>query len=219
MPTLCDLTGKRFGRLVVLERAENGVCSGKPTTRWVCVCDCGNVVSVESHNLRRGGTRSCGCLKEKRYSEIGESAIHYVHGGSKTRLYRIWRGMKTRCLNDENPAYKNYGGRGISICSEWADDFPAFRDWALSHGYREDLSIDRIDVNGNYCPENCRWATSEQQANNMQNTIRIEIGGVTHSLAEWSKISGISYSALRERIKLGWKCDDLLRPVKNGRKA
>ena len=157
MGRLIDLTGQRFGRLVVVERAEN---VGK-NAAWICKCDCGKQVVSAGFDLVRGKAKSCGCLKrEKAFSD------HIVHGGRRTRLYNIWTDMKARCLNPEIKQYKDYGGRDITVCTEWLHDFAAFRDWAMSHGYRDDLSIDRIDNDKGYSPDNCRWATRKTQNQN-----------------------------------------------------
>lgn len=158
MGKLIDLTGQRFGRLVVAGRANNDN-QGKP--QWQCQCDCGQFVIVRGEKLRYGLTQSCGCLHNE---QLGERRL--THGGRRTRLYTIWNDMKQRCYNVRATNYKNYGGRGIRVCAEWRDDFGAFQQWALSHGYADDLSIDRIDNDKGYAPDNCRWATDYEQAHN-----------------------------------------------------
>lgn len=156
-----DFSGKRFGRLVVLGKAEK---KGRHT-RYLCVCDCGKKKSVDASNLKSGCTRSCGCL----HKEISVR-VNTIHGERKTRLYDVWKSMLQRCTNPNSKDYKNYGGRGIQVCSSWIK-FPDFSKWAYAAGYdpdapRGDCTIDRIDVDGNYCPDNCRWVSMKIQNQN-----------------------------------------------------
>ena len=153
-----DLTGRRFGRLTVIRKTDQRGPDGGMV--YECLCDCGNTCFVWNNRLTIKGhsrKRSCGCLHDE---------THHAHGGSGTTLFHKWTGMKDRCYNQNARQYQDYGGRGISVCDEWRESFAAFRDWALANGYQEGLSIDRIDVNGNYCPENCRWITMAEQQRN-----------------------------------------------------
>ena len=198
MGAAIDLTGQRFGRLVVVGRADPP-SNKRGCAMWHCRCDCGNEKDINSFYLRNGDTRSCGCLQRERTVES-----HTSHGGSKSRLYRVWVGMIQRCENQRTTDYADYGGRGIKICEEW-HDFKTFRQWAERTGYRDELTIDRIDVNEGYNPVNCRWATIAEQARNKRNNINITYHGVTRCLGDWATTLGIGWTTLWRRIfKLGW---------------
>lgn len=178
-----NLTGQRYGKLTVVSLV-NDVAGGKVPTRWLCKCDCGNEVVARGYNLRGGNTKSCGCAQR----EVAASRQR-THGDTGSRLYVIWRHMMERCEKAADPAYKHYGGRGVSICKEW-HDYETFRSWAISSGYDETLTLDRIDVNGNYEPNNCRWATHREQQLNRRNNVRVSFGGETKTLSEWAEIFG-----------------------------
>lgn len=203
-----DLTGQQFGRLTAMSRAEDSK-GGK--TRWLCKCQCGNECVVHASSLRSGNTKSCGCLRNEKSHERATT-----HGMSKSPLFGVWWAMISRCENENNASYKNYGGRGISVCDEWHDS-STFFEWALDNGYKRGLSIERVDVNKGYEPNNCKWITKEEQARNKTNNLMIEIGETTKCLAQWCEEYGIEYSTAYQRIKkLGWESEKALTtPVKN----
>lgn len=187
-----ELTGQRIGRLVVLSKSNEKY--GRQSI-WQCKCDCGSLVSVRACHLTSGHTKSCGCLQKE---TIAKTATK--HGKSGERILGIWYGIRKRCYNPNSKSFKDYGGRGIAVCDEWKDNFQAFYDWAMANGYSDDLTIDRKDVDGNYCPENCRWITNQEQQNNRRTSHLVTYKGETHTLKDWAKITGINYNTLRGRI-------------------
>lgn len=203
MGKFIDLTGNKYGKLLVLnERIYYIDKQNKQRFKWKCQCDCGNICYVDSASLKRGNTRSCGCLQKQIASENGKNSA-YKHGMSHTRLFRIWYQMIDRCENAKNKLYPLYGERGISVCEEWHNS-TIFFEWALSNGYKDTLSIDRIDVNGNYEPFNCRWATQKIQCNNTRRNRMIVIGKETHTVAEWSDKLNIPYGKI---YRVSIKCN------------
>ena len=200
------LESKKFGTLTVVKRIENYVSpSGTIRSQWLCKCECGNYTKVTSDKLKSGNTKSCGCLKVD-----AASKMNYKHGMRKTRLYRIYSAMVCRCENKNAVNYHSYGGRGIKVCDECRGENGAknFIDWSDKNGYKENLTIDRIDVNGDYSPENCKWSTRMEQSSNRTDNHFITINGETHTLSEWSRISGISVSTICQRMKAGASDED-----------
>lgn len=202
-----SLEGQRFGKLVVISQADFRIKpDGTKEYRWLCKCDCGNRTIVSTSSLRTGNTKSCGCIQKEKATEHIVS-INKSHGDCYSRLYSIWSNMLFRCKCETASEYKYYGGRGISVCEEWCE-YSAFKEWAMANNYSEELTIDRIDVNGNYCPENCRWATKLQQANNKtSNRYLLTPDGKYLSMADCSRKYNIPYYTLRSRIHRGW--DDI----------
>ena len=195
--------GQTFGRLTVIDFAfiKNSV------TYFKCICTCGNETIVRGTCLRSGRTVSCGCRKNE---TAHENCFKPTHGMKGTRIYHTWRDIKDRCTNSHKEGYKNYGGRGIKVCDDWFNSFESFYDWAMAHGYNDDLTIERIDVNGDYCPENCTWATRAEQSYNKRNNIKLTYKGETHNLKEWEEITGIKASILRGRYQNKWDVERIL---------
>lgn len=191
------MTGKRFGRLTVLEKSHK---DARQEWYWKCRCDCGNIVIVSGNKLRSGNTSSCGCLqKESRGKTLR------THGLSETKLYTIHRNMLARCYNKKSSMYYRYGKRGIKVCEAWRTSFEEFAKWALSAGYTEGLSIERADVNGDYSPDNCRWITKKQQYLNRSDSHLITAFGKTQTIKEWAEETGIKYDTIERRInKYSW---------------
>ena len=196
---LIDLTGQVFGRLTVLGRSP--AKTGDGHVKWACMCTCGGACDVSGKNLKRGIAKSCGCIRR-------ENAHSIKHGQSHTATYEIWKSMRARCINPNDKRYTDYGGRGISIASEW-NEFPVFlRDM----GHRPDgASLDRIDNNGPYSKENCRWASAKQQARNKRTNSGWLHGGAWKSWAQWADDGCVSQQLLRSRvIKWGWDFETAL---------
>jgi hypothetical protein len=203
---LIDLTGQRFGFLVVLERAEN---KGKHTC-WLCKCDCGNEKIISGKSLRKGLTISCGCYaKEQRRKATTK------HGFARTRLNYLYDRMKHRCYSTKDKYYKNYGARGIKVCEEWLKDSRNFYRWAIENGFDENApymkcTLDRIDVNGDYSPENCRFVDIKTQCNNRTTNFLITYDGLTMNATGWGKKKGLNPSTIIKRIKSGWNIKEAL---------
>ena len=200
-----DLRGFKFGRLLVIERAP---AETNKNSYWRCVCDCGNETIVSRVNLRNGNTQSCGCYAKeiaKSPQRIGKIVSKRTkHGGVGTPLYAVWAGIKARVGNPNAANYERYGGRGIRICPEWKNDFQSFQKWSMENGYKKGLSIDRIDNNGDYCPENCRWVDGKTQMRNRCVSKIASYHGLEKTIAEWAEISGLPYNTVWHRFDNNW---------------
>lgn len=198
-----DLTGIRFGRLIVLGLHHKKQRYNKNKTKaghqyfWLCKCDCGNETIVLGDNLKKGNTQSCGCIHKE---------VTTKHNLCNTRLYSIWHKMIDRCKNSNNTYYHCYGGRGIKVCDEWKE-FKNFYIWAIKNGYTDNLSIDRINNNDNYKPTNCRWADNKTQSRNRRTNKYITFNNETHCLIEWAEILNIKYKTLNNRLLRGWEIE------------
>lgn len=189
-----DLAGEIFGRLTVLEFADKAKCGHK---RWLCRCDCGTEIVVWGSSLKTGNTKSCGCLKRE---------VRTTHGLHRHPLYNAWENMNARCANPNNKKYTDYGGRGISVCTEWRSDFQAFYDWAVANGWELGLELDRVNNNGNYKADNCRWATRTQQNRNT----RANIMHNGKCLSQWCEELRLPYHTIFCRVNRGWPFDRAL---------
>lgn len=195
-----NLVGMRFGKLTVIEK----VGRVNHANLWHCKCDCGNEVDCYQQNLERGSSTSCGCLRSY-YAKKSRNC----HGESTSILYKKWTSIKTRCYNPKSHNYKDYGGRGITMCDEWLD-FWSFREWSYTNGYKDGLSIERKDVNGNYCPENCEWITLDEQQSNKRTNTFIEYGGKKQTAAQWARELGIGKDTITYRVRAGWTPEECL---------
>ena len=190
-----SIIGKRFGRLVVVKLHHVGKNKG---TWWECKCDCGNTKVVFRGGLTSGDTSSCGCYRNEHKKEFAKK-----HGLSCHPLYSTWSGMIQRCTNKNAKNYYRYGGRGICVCKDWLEDFEKFYTWAMNNGYSSDLTLDRIDNSNGYSPDNCRWSTKIEQQNNTRRNHNVTYLGITHSLAEWSRLLNVNAETLRYRVNCG----------------
>ena len=212
MGVINDMTGKVIDRLTVIEQAPY---DGIGHIRWKCKCACGNEIVVRGNHLRRGNTRSCGCLNKETCRETGKS--QRVHGMSNTPEYRVWAGIKSRCLNEKNSAFKDYGGRGIAVCDSWVDSFEQFFN-DMGARPSEDHSIDRICVDGDYAPGNCRWATVEEQQNNKRNSEKHLYVGEMLTVTQIAQRADVNYKTLSGRLRRGLSLEEALTVEKHSRR-
>lgn len=195
---MINMLNHKFGKLSVIGDAGT---NNRGEKLWKCVCDCGNETVVTGYKLRTGHTASCGCIQ----ADNRRKGFHRSHGMSNTRIHNIWLNMNGRCRNKRN---KDYGGRGISVCPEWSSNFIAFYEWAIANGYTDKTTIDRIDVNGNYCPENCRWISREAQSLNRTDNHLVEAFGKRQTIKEWADETGIKYDTIERRLNAyGWSTE------------
>ena len=201
-----DLTGQRFGRLTAIKFMGT---NKRGRAEWLCRCDCGTEKVINASNLGNGNTVSCGCLREENRRKLPMS-----HGESRTRLYKIWSGMISRCCNPNAHEYENYGGRGVKVCDEWRKYEP-FRDWAMANGFdktatKKECTLDRVDVNGDYEPSNCRWVDMKTQNRNTRGNVLITYKGETHCMSEWAEIAGLKYITFQHRLYAGWSMEEAM---------
>lgn len=215
MGKLIDLTGQRFGLLTVVKLVGFNKWNA---AMYLCHCDCGREKVILGASLRSWNTRSCGCLSTRKDGANNFDAYHKLNPGDlrprDKRIHSIWLGMRYRCNSKGSRVYKDYGGRGIKVCPQW-DDFYEFQEWAISHGYSADKSIDRINNDGDYCPENCRWVTMKIQGQNRRNSRLYTYQGETLTISEWSRRTGICWNTIKDRIMRGLPPDEVFSPTTN----
>jgi hypothetical protein len=204
MPKFIDLTGKRFGRLTAIQQVEKVIT----VKLWECKCECGVTTLRNSNTLRTGHTKSCGCLSREALTKRTnlKHGLSKLPNGKVNPLYHVWTQIKQRCRNPRDSGFKDYGGRGITFFAPW-DDFKVFYDWAMSAGYVPGLTIERIDNDRNYEPENCTWISWNQQRKNNRRVIKITYGGRTQILTDWAKELGIKYSTINSRLQKGYSIE------------
>ena len=208
-PNITVSPGQKYGRWTVLNRADDVITKDNRNIRhWLCRCECGTVRVVRESSLKSGKSSSCGCYHSEKMKSVA-GGINLTHGQSSSRLYRIWRHMLNRCYYDNDIRFSSYGGRGIEVCSQW-HSFEPFYEWANQNGYKDGLSIDRIDVNGNYEPGKCRWSGNIEQANNKRSCRYYTYQGETLTIAEWAKRYNMNYKKLWKRLERGWSIDKSL---------
>ena len=205
-----DITGEKYSRLTVIKY----VYTKKKRAYWLCRCDCGNETILSTTALKSGNTKSCGCFQKeqlrKNIRKVIEGNIRYKTETEKT-LNLKYRSIKRRCYNPKCEAYKNYGYRGIKMCDEWLADFKNFYNWAVNNGYKKGLTIDRIDVNGNYEPNNCRWISNLKQQNNKRNNRYLIYNGKKMTCSEWARELNIPIGTISYRVSKGYKTEDILK--------
>lgn len=198
-----ELVGLKFNRLKVLRVAGK---NKHGHVLFECLCDCDNKTIVEATAVKNGVTKSCGCLQREK---AGNTSL--IHGMTNTRLHRIWSAMISRCENKNNNRYYTYGARGIKVCPEWRSDFVAFYNWSMANGYDDNLTIDRKDNNKDYSPENCKWSTNREQANNKRSNRIIEYKGIRKNVKQWADYFGFNYKYFHEKLKkCEWSIEKLL---------
>lgn len=202
MGTFVDLTGKKFGRLSVIKRKGSNL-----PVKWVCKCECGKTTVVDASHLKDGHTRSCGCLMKEIVSKT-----HSTHGMSKSPEYSVWNSMKDRCYNANNIEFDSYGGRGVEVCDRWRYSFENFYNDMGNKPRRK--SLDRIDSNGDYSPDNCKWSNYIEQNNNKRNNILVSNNGITLTLGQWAREKGINYGTLKWRYYQGLRGEEPLAPLR-----
>lgn len=194
-----DLTGKKFGKLTVIRRVFPNTKNG--TSRWLCLCDCGNETTVAVTKLSRGSTVSCGCYRRR------------ANGKARTRLYHIWQNMIRRCENPHHDHYSRYGGRGVKVCEEW-HDFSVFQSWATKNGYTDQLSIDRMDNNAGYSPDNCRWTTQKEQMQNTTNTIKLTVNREQYTITQLAQYLNIPRYTVVNNLRAGRTAEEIVERYK-----